>query len=285
MNLIMRPGKPEDANACGVICYNAFKAIADEHHFPPDFPDTETAVGLMNFIFSGSGAYSVVAEGNGQIVGSNFLWENGFIGGVGPITVDPACQNAAVGRKLMEQVLHRAEDIKLASVRLVQAAYHNRSLSLYTKLGFDVREPLSVIQGAAPGIRFPGYHVRPGNEADMNSCNQLCYKIHGHDRSQELPGAIKSGTFSVVEYDGMITGYTTQVGFLGHTIAATNTGLKALIGASSNFSGPGFLLPSRNAEVLRWCLQNGLRIIMPMTLMSMGLYNEPAGAFLPSVLY
>jgi GNAT superfamily N-acetyltransferase len=285
MNLIMRPGKPEDANACGVICYHAFKAIADEHHFPPDFPDTETAVGLMNFIFSGSGAYSVVAEGNGQIVGSNFLWENGFIGGVGPITVDPACQNAAVGRKLMEQVLHRAADIKLASVRLVQAAYHNRSLSLYTKLGFDVREPLSVIQGAAPGIRFPGYHVRPGNEADMNSCNQLCYKIHGHDRSQELPGAIKSGTFSVVEYDGMITGYTTQVGFLGHTIAATNTGLKALIGASSNFSGPGFLLPSRNAEVLRWCLQNGLRIIMPMTLMSKGLYNEPAGAFLPSVLY
>ena len=285
MNLIMRPGKPEDANACGTICYKAFKSIAEEHHFPPDFPDVEVAVGLMNYAFAASGIYSVVAEGNGQIVGSNFLWENEFIGGVGPITVDPTCQNDAAGRKLMEQVLQRAEDIKLASVRLVQAAYHNRSLALYTKLGFDVQEPLSVIQGAALNIRFPGYHVRPGNEADLNSCNQLCYKIHGHDRSQELPGAIKTGTFSVVEYDGMITGYTTAVGFLGHTIATTNTGLKALIGASANFPGPGFLLPSRNAEVLRWCLQNGLRIIMPMTLMSKGLYNDPAGAFLPSVLY
>ena len=285
MNLIMRPGNPEDAQACGAICYKAFKAIADEHHFPPDFPDTETAVGLMNYIFSGSGAYSVVAEGNGQIVGSNFLWEGHFIGGVGPITVDPTCQNAAAGRKLMEQVLHRAEDLKLAGVRLVQAAYHNRSLALYTKLGFDVQEPLSVIQGAALNISFPSYHVRTGNEADLDSCNQLCYTIHGHDRSHELPGAIKAGTFSVVEYNGMIAGYTTQVGFLGHTIAATNTGLKALIGTSANFSGPGFLLPSRNAEVLRWCLQNGLRIIMPMTLMSKGLYNDPAGAFLPSVLY
>jgi predicted N-acetyltransferase YhbS len=285
MNLIMRPGKPEDANACGAICYKAFKAIADEHHFPPDFPDTETAVGLMNFIFSGSGVYSVVAEGNGQIVGSNFLWENRFIGGVGPITVDPTCQNAEAGRKLMEQVLHRVEDLNLAGVRLVQAAYHNRSLALYTKLGFDVQEPLSVVQGAALNIRFPGYQVRAANEADLNSCNQLCYQIHGHDRSYELPGAIKAGTFFVVEYNGMITGYTTQVGFLGHTIAATNTGLKALIGASAHFSGPGFLLPSRNAEVLRWCLQNGLRIIMPMTLMSKGLYNSPAGAFLPSVLY
>jgi hypothetical protein len=78
----------------------------------------------------------------------------------------------------MEQVLHRAENLKLAGVRLVQAAYHNRSLALYTKLGFNVREPLSVIQGTPPGIRFPGYHVRPANEADLNSCNQLCYKIH-----------------------------------------------------------------------------------------------------------
>ena len=285
MNLIMRPGKPEDAQACGVICYKAFKAIADAHHFPPDFPDTEMAVGLMNFGFSNPGIYSAVAEANGEIVGSNFLWESRFVGGVGPITVDPTCQNAAVGRKLMERVLHRAENLKLASVRLVQAAYHNRSLSLYTKLGFDVQEPLSVIQGAALNISFPGYHVRAGNDADLDSCNQLCYKIHGHDRSPELAGAVKTGTLSVVEYDGMITGYTTQVGFLGHTIASTNTGLKALIGASAIFSGPGFLLPSRNAEVLRWCLQNGLRIIMPMTLMSKGLYNDPAGAFLPSVLY
>ncbi len=176
-------------------------------------------------------------------------------------------------------------DTPSISVRLVQAAYHNRLLSLCTKLGFDVQEPLSVIQGTAPGIRFPGYEVRLANETDLDSCNQLSFLIHGHDRSQELTGAINAGTFSVVEYNGMITGYTTGVGFLGHTIATTNTGLKALIGASANFSGPGFLLPSRNAEVLRWCLQNGLRIIMPMTLMSKGLYNDPAGAFLPSVLY
>ena len=285
MNLTIRPGKPEDAKRCGEICYYAFKAIADAHNFPPDFPDTETTIGIMNFFLSAEGVYSLVAEDNGKIVGSNFLWENPFVGGVGPITVDPACQNGSVGRQLMEQVLDRAEDINLASVRLVQAAYHNRSLSLYTKLGFDVKEPLSVMQGAALNIRFPGYDVRPANEADLNSCNQLCYKIHGHERSGELAGALKAERLFVVEYNGMINGYTTQVGFLGHTIASTNTGLKALIGAATIFAGPGFLLPSRNAEVMRWCLQNGLRIVMPMTLMSKGLYNNPAGAFLPSVLY
>jgi hypothetical protein len=37
--------------------------------------------------------------------------------------------------------------------------------------------------------------------------------------------------------------------------------------------------------LFRWCLDNGLRVVEPMTLMSVGLYNEPVGAFFPSVLY
>ncbi|MEJ7681307.1 MAG: GNAT family N-acetyltransferase [Segetibacter sp.] len=91
--------------------------------------------------------YSVVAETDGRIIGSNFLWENGIIAGVGPITIDPDLQNASVGKQLMENVIQRAKEHQFAGVRLVQAAYHNRSLSLYTKLGFDIREPLSVLKG------------------------------------------------------------------------------------------------------------------------------------------
>ena len=37
----------------------------------------------------------------------------------------------------------------------------------------------------------------------------------------------------------------------------------------------------RNGEVFRWCLRNGLRVVEPCSLMSLGLYNEPRGAFLP----
>ncbi|MDX6384589.1 MAG: hypothetical protein QOK48_2162 [Blastocatellia bacterium] len=38
MNIILRPGTPDDARACGVICYEAFRAIGDQHNFPPTFP-------------------------------------------------------------------------------------------------------------------------------------------------------------------------------------------------------------------------------------------------------
>jgi hypothetical protein len=36
---------------------------------------------------------------------------------------------------------------------------------------------------------------------------------------------------------------------------------------------------------LQWCLNQGLRIVQPMTLMSLGLYQKPVGSFLPSILY
>lgn len=110
-------------------------------------------------------------------------------------------------------------------------------------------------------------------------------KVHGHDRRGELLDAIKQGTATLVEHGGRITGYATPVAFFGHAVGETNEELKALIGAAPAFPGPGFLLPTRNGELFRWCLDHGLRVVQPVTLMSVGLYNEPAGAFLPSVLY
>lgn len=285
MNLNLRAGRPEDAEACGRICFEAFKTISSKHNFPWDFPSPEAGIGLMSFMLSRDDIYSVIAEIDGKIVGSNFLWEGNQVAGLGPITVDPNVQNSSVGRRLMEDVLRRSEERGFLSVRLLQAAYHNRSLSLYTKLGFDTCEPISTIQGAPLNLKIEGYKVRPANENDLEVCNQLCFKIHGHTRRQDVIDGIKQGTANVVERDGRITGYSTTLGFFGHSIGESNEDLKALIGAAKEFPGPGFLLPTRNSELLRWCLENKLKIVQPMTLMSKGLYQEPKGAFLPSVLF
>ena len=285
MNVTLRPGNAEDAQRCGTICYEAFKMIAEQHHFPPDFSSPEVATELLAGLFAHPGFYAVVAEEDGRVVGSNFLDERSTVAGIGPITVDPAVQNRAVGRQLMQHVLDRVRQRHFPGVRLVQAAYHNRSLSLYTKLGFVAREPLSTMQGAPLAMQIPGYTVRPATERDLDACNQVCVQVHGHDRRGELLDAIKQGTATLVEHGGRITGYATPVAFFGHAVGETNEALKALIGAAPAFPGPGFLLPTRNGELFRWCLDHGLRVVQPVTLMSVGLYNEPAGAFLPSVLY
>src|SRR5580704_12506730 len=125
MNITLRKGRAEDAQPCGLICYQAFKTLAEQHHFPSDFPSTELAVELLSSLFMRPDIYSVVAESDGRPVGSNFLWENATIAGVGPITVDPEVQNHQIGKQMMNAVLKRASTLGVAGVRLVQAAYHN----------------------------------------------------------------------------------------------------------------------------------------------------------------
>ena len=285
MAIVLRPGTAADAPVCGNICYEAFKAIGTEHNFPPDFPSPEVASGLLSMLLAHPRFYSVVAEGEGRIVGSNFLDERSSIAGVGPITVDPTGQNRGVGGRLMQDVLDRAARQQMAGVRLLQAGFHNRSLCLYTKLGFRTREPVSVLQGRPLGQKFPGYEVRPATAADVAACNRICLQVHGFDRAGELRDAIDQKAASVIEHFGRITGYTTGIAFFGHSVAETNYDLMALIGAAPEFGGPGFMLPTRNHEVFKWCLEAGLKLVFQMTLMTMGLYNEPTGAYTPSVLY
>ena len=285
MDVTLREGRPEDARACGTIAYEAFKAIAEEHNFPPDFPSPENAITVLSFLIANPGFHKVVAEVDGRIVGSNFLDERNPIAGIGPITVDPAVQDRAIGRRLMQAVMERAAVRNFPGVRLVQAAYHRRSLSLYTKLGFDSREPLSVFQGAPLKLSVPGYVVRPARESDLDECSRLCIRVHGHDRTGEMRDALRPGHAAVVERAGRITGYTSAIAFFGHAVGETNDDVKALIGATQSFGGPGFLVPTRNGDLMRWCLTHGLLIVFPATLMTVGLYNEPAGAYLPSVVY
>jgi predicted N-acetyltransferase YhbS len=285
MRLTLRRGNPADAQSCSAICYEAFKTIAQAHNFAPDIPSPQIAAGFLAWMLSHPGFYSVVAEVDGRIVGSNFLDERSPIYGIGPITVDPAVQNKSVGRRLMQDVLARVAAQKAPGVRLVQAAFNGRSLSLYAKLGFDVREPLACMQGARINLSVTGRSVRSAVAADLDACNRVCRQVHGHDRGGELHDAIGQGTASVVEHDGRISGYASSMGFFGHAVAASNPDLQALIGSAREFAGPGLLVPTRNAELFRWCLAHGLRVMQPMTLMSLGLLNEPAGAFLPSITY
>lgn len=292
-----RPGRIEDADKVGKIIFEAFSAVADKHSFPPDFPSVDVARGLASSLLSNPRFYSIVAEDNtsngsedkNSIVGSNFLDErSNIVAGVGPLTIDPKYQNKGTGRQLMINVLERAKNKNFPAIRLLQASYHSRSLALYATLGFEVREPISNMQGKPIQEAIPGRSVRAATESDIESCNTICKTVHGHDRNGELQDSIKQGSAKVVLHENKITGYTCGLTFFNHSVGLTNDDLKALISSATNddsYGGPGILIPSRNTQLFRWCLNNGLRLVQQLTLMTIGLYNEPAGSYMPSILY
>lgn len=292
-----RPGRIEDADKVGKIIFEAFSAVANKHSFPPDFPSVDVARGLAFSLLSNPRFYSIVAEDNtsnggedkNSIVGSNFLDErSNIVAGVGPLTIDPKYQNKGTGRQLMINVLERAKNKNFPAIRLLQASYHSRSLALYATLGFEVREPISNMQGKPIQEAIPGRSVRAATESDTESCNTICKTVHGHDRNGELQDSIKQGSAKVVLHENKITGYTCGLTFFNHSVGLTNDDLKALISSATNddsYGGPGILIPSRNTQLFRWCLNNGLRLVQQLTLMTIGLYNEPAGSYMPSILY
>jgi GNAT superfamily N-acetyltransferase len=284
----LRPVEPGDRDACARIVYEAFAGIHDHHRFARDFPTVEAAEELVGMFIAHPRIWGVVAEIDGRVVGSNFLDERGPVTGVGPITVDPAAQGRGVGRRLMEAAIERGAGA--AGVRLLQDAFNAASLSLYASMGFEVREPMAVMGGTLrAGVASP-LEVRALTEDDLEACERLSLRVHGFERTAELRDALGAPGFSprVAVRDGRIVAYASTLTFFpaAHAVAESEEDLIALVaGSLAGGETASFLLPLRQGAVLRWCLANGLRVVKPMTYMTLGEYREPAGAWVPTVLY
>ena len=268
------------------ICFEAFGGLHDHHRFERDFPNVEVAEQIVGNWISHPSIWGVLAERDGRVLGSNFLDERDPIRGVGPITVDPEGQNAGVGRSLMQAVIERGEGAP--GIRLLQDAFHLRSLCLYQALGFDVKEPVAVMTGKPRSAPPKGVEVRELNEDDLDECEALCRKVHGFERTNELRDATHAFAPVLAERDGRIVGYATTVTFwpMAHGVAESEEDLKALLlgGAAASDEPLAFLVPLRSG-LFPWGLGEGLRLVKPMNLMAIGEYQEPRGGWFPNVLY
>ncbi len=229
-DVVVRPATSQDVSICGDICYRAFASINAAHNFPCDFPNPEAATRRDQCDVHCARLLLRRRRKQGRILGSNCLDERSIIHGIGPITVDPDTQNHGVGRKLMDAVLERVPAAGAAGIRLVQAAFHNRSLSLYASLGFDIREPLAVMQGrtrersALPAAPFALPPV-----ADLPACNALSHRVHGFDRGTRTRRGHPARLGDLVtERGGRITAYASHLAFFGHATAESNADLQAL---------------------------------------------------------
>jgi predicted N-acetyltransferase YhbS len=288
MTIQLRPVTAADVEACGRIIYEAFKGIAERHNFRPDFPSPEMATEVAHFLFGHPSVFGVVAESDGRVMGSNFLTQGDAIYAVGPITVAPEAQGQGLGRLLMEAVLERGAGAQ--GIRLVQDSFNTASLSLYASLGFEVKEPLVVIEGAVTSTPFTDIEVRPLKDEDMEACAELCRRVIGTERTSDLNGMRQNFTPLVAVRGGRVTAYGSALHFwpLNHAVAETAEDMEALLAgaAAANVEEPlSFILMTRQAELFRWCLSKGMRVVKPLTLMAMGQYQEPEGCYLPSVGY
>jgi hypothetical protein len=203
--------------------------------------------------------------------------------------VDPQAQAHGVGRHLMTALLKRAADVP--DVRLLQDSFNRSSLALYASLGFEVRELVVLLAGRPRSGVQPGVDVRPLEVGDIEECERLCLAVHGFNRTNELRDALDDPLCSpfVAVRSGRISAYATTLRYFpaAYAVAATEDDMRALIlGAAAVDQQPvSFLVPTYQGGLFRWCLGERLRVIKPMTYMTLGEYGRPDGCWIPSLMY
>jgi predicted N-acetyltransferase YhbS len=291
MSLVIRPIEHNDVESCGKIGYEAHKVISSAHDYPSEQPSEEFGIGLIRSLLENPNSWGVLAERQGITLGSIFLHEfpPSPVAVIGPLTVHPSAEGGGVGKMLMDSALTQAHKQNHDQIRLVQSPSHIRSFVLYSKCGFTLREPLFLLQGQPlkdSNNNRSSVNVRlVRNDSDVSVCNELCKSVHGFSREMELRQAKDQGVATIIERDGVVTGYSAGIGILGHAVAKSNEDLKVLIANASTILGPGFFVPARNHEVMIWLLENGFQIGWPANLMTIGPYQEPLTPFLPSLAY
>ena len=286
MNVAIRRAQPSDIDVCARINYEAFKDISDRHQFPTYFRTLEFSTEIIDLLIGSPLCFGIVAEREGAVVGCGFMDERNPIRGIAPVAVDRTSQARGTGREIMKALLERGQDAR--GIRLLQESFNMASLSLYASLGFEVKEPLVLMEGKFRSQPPYGFEVRPMASEDVGECAALCEKLCRCDRTSEIEDALNDYSPFVACKQGRIVAYTCAVSASSHSVAQTEADMQALLLGAAAYSSQellSFLLPLRYASLFGWCLQEGLRAIKPLAVMSVGEYQSPEGCWLPSCLY
>ena len=289
MNLTIRPPTLDDINPCGRIMYEAFKMINDVHGFPNlEVPTEEAGKQFVKFYIKNRHFYGRVAELDNRVVGSFFMDEhNPEVFGWTIMGVSLDAQGKGIGKRLSQEMGERSRIAP--GVRFLQHTFNTKTIGIYSSLGYDVRELIALISGN-PKTEIPSHvEIRRMKVQDLDKCAHLSKKTYGFNRNVELRDALIFFKPYVLIRDGHITGYFSAADnwAQNHGVAETEDDMKMLIQGIGSLTSEKllFLLPFKHSNLLRWCLNEGFRIIKPFTLMSSGRYRDPKGFYLTSIIY
>lgn len=282
---MIRRLEERDVVRAGEVIVTAFNDVFTRHGFPQPFPSSDIGIGLARgYLYLEPQECFVAVEG-GQVVGSGFIHIRGDTAGIGPITVDPACQSAGVGREIMMAVIHAGQ--QCSSLRLVQDAFNLTSFALYSKLGFVSHGTVVGLAGQRLSPMEParGITVRDMTAEDIDRVITLDTALTGITRPQDLQFFLGRPPQLVGFSEGTLAGYlcllrTDGGAFLGPAVATNPAVLRALIvRAIESEQGKALRmrLPARHAELLCDLLKMGFHIEVLENYMVRGPWQTPQG--------
>jgi predicted N-acetyltransferase YhbS len=268
------------------IGYDAFHDVAARHGFIPDFPTFDLARQVYRMLVGRKDYYGVVALVDGKVVGSNFISTTDTISGIGPLSVDPDFQSRGIGRSLRQNILDFTHKHRIGQVRLLADAHNTASISLYSSLGFAVRDTVALMTTVPSEQCDPS--IRSIKTTDLLEIEELSNQLSKSSRYNEVLTAINSGFPAVLrQREGQICGYLVP-GLVGHGMALTEGDALALLRQSARDVPPvfaKFFCPLRYGSLFRSLLLAGANVEKMLVYMSLGPFEYPDGVCTPSAGY
>ena len=206
-----------------------------------DWGPVEARSAFFTFAVRQPNCDSLVADLDGELVGTGVGTANGSAGWVGTIFVDAAHRGGGLGRALTEAVIDRLESRGCSTLVLVATTLGR---PIYDRLGFDVQSWYVIHE--APGIdggddRTAG-RIRPVTTSDLDAMAALDLTATGEDRSDMLAalvGTSDDAGWTLRAPDGDLDGFVLRPPWGGGaTIARTFDAATSILRHRRERAGP-----------------------------------------------
>ena len=205
----------------------------------------------------------IVAEVDGEIVGTGVGTASVPVGWIGTIFIAPDRRGRGLGQAITQSIIDRLESAGCRSLVLVATSEGRR---LYERMGFEVQTQYRIMQaiGLPPVDRDDG--VRPFEAADLPALERLDREGTGEDRAHAIRRLADGETAKVVGgAEGGIDGFVIRAPWGGGaTVARSADAALRIVTARRRAAGPAGRvragLLDENVEGLARLTEVGLRL-------------------------
>jgi ribosomal protein S18 acetylase RimI-like enzyme len=282
MAIVCRPARAQDLERANALVVGSMNDLAARHGFgsigvvrPPNF--------AMFSLGDDPDGLWVVDGDAGQILGFAFSWICDDLWFLAQLFVSPEHQGHGIGRELLRRTLEHAQKMRVTKKALITFTFNSVSQGLYIRHGLFPRFPIYNFSVARESLmsRLQSAPLRcvpiENTASQLHSLSQIDIQALGVSREKHHKYLINdSVTRGVTVYEGNdCVGYiyiadghigqlaVTQASVLG---PAFRTALN--LAAAHGSEQVSAFLPGSSAAVLSIAVEHGMRITLPMVLMS-----------------
>lgn len=282
MSIVFRPARLDELQRAEDLVVQSINDVATRHGFGAFA--TSRPADFESFSLRDDPDGLWVAESGGEMLGFGFSWACGDLWFLAELFVAPGRQAAGIGGELLARTFAHAEKSGATRRALITFAFNVAAQGLYIRHGFLPRLPIYFCSAPretlVSRLRGQGLASNPiaGTQADFASLAEIDREVLGVSREKHhrylLGLSPMKGVF--FEAEGERIGYayisaTGQVGPLAVTRRDAMAGaFTAALGHAVETGAPqvSAFLSGSNARCLALAAEFGLRITLPMVLMS-----------------